>query len=383
MRTNRRELIAAALGIAAAAQARSADDPVAIPGKRPLILHNDRPEDLETPVNLLESYLTPVDSFFVRQHLPRPSAIEPEAHRITIGGMVAKPGQLSLSDLRKLPQFTVPATLECTGNGRGFYSPKVPGIQWGRGAVGNAEWRGPRLSDVLKLVGADPKAAFVEFDGADAGVLSTPDFVRSMPMKKAMHPATLLALSMNGETPQIHGFPVRLIVPGWDGTSWVKWVTRISTAPQEGKGFFMNPGYRYPKYALTPGTPARPAELEVIEGMPVKSTITSPEDQSKSSAGTLAIRGFAWAGEEAIERVEVSTDGGSKWRDAELVSPKLPFAWRQFRLDWKPPAPGFYTILSRATDTGGRVQPFVPAWNPSGYLWNGIDRVGVTVEKTA
>jgi sulfite oxidase len=383
MRTNRRELFAAALGIAAAAQSRGADDPVAIPGKRPLILHNDRPEDLETPVNLLQSYLTPVDSFFVRQHLLRPSPIEPEAHRITVNGMVGKPGQLSLADLRKLPQFTVPATLECTGNGRGFYSPKVPGIQWGRGAVGNAEWRGPRLGDVLKLVGADPKAAFVEFDGADAGLMSTPDFVRSMPMKKAMHPATLLALTMNGESPQIHGFPVRLIVPGWDGTSWVKWVTRISAAPEEGKGFFMNPGYRYPKYALPPGTPARPAELEVIEGMPVKSTITAPEDQSKAPAGVVAIRGFAWAGEQAVERVEVSTDGGSKWRDAELVSPKLPFAWRQFRLDWKPPEPGFYTILSRATDTAGRVQPFVPAWNPSGYLWNGIDRVGVTVEKTA
>jgi sulfite oxidase len=375
--------MAAALGIAAAAQARGADDPVAIPGKRPLILHNDRPEDLETPVKLLESYLTPVDAFFVRQHIPRPSPIDPAAHRITVNGMVSKPGQLSLADLRKLPQFTVPATLECTGNGRGFYSPKVPGIQWARGAVGNAEWRGPRLSDVLKLVGVDAKAAFVEFDGADTGVLSTPDFVRSMPMKKALHPATLLALSMNGETPQIHGFPVRLVVPGWDGTSWVKWVTRISPAAEEGKGFFMNPGYRYPKYALPPGTPARPAELEVIEGMPVKSTITSPEDQSKSPGGTVAIRGFAWAGEEAIERVEVSTDGGSKWRDAELVSPKLPFAWRQFRLDWKPSAPGFYTILSRATDTAGRVQPFVPAWNPSGYLWNGIDRVGVTVEKTA
>jgi DMSO/TMAO reductase YedYZ molybdopterin-dependent catalytic subunit len=375
--------MAAAFGLAAAAQVKGADDPVAIPGKRPLILHNDRPEDLETPVKYLDTYLTPVDAFFVRQHIPRPGKIDPEAHRITVNGMVSKPAQLSLADLRKLPQYTVPATLECTGNGRGFYTPKVPGIQWGRGAVGNAEWKGPRLSDVLKLVGADPKAAFLEFDGADAGVLSTPDFIRSMPMKKAMHPATLLALSMNGETPQMHGFPVRLIVPGWDGTSWVKWVQRISAAAEEGKGFFMNPGYRYPKYALPPGTPARPAELEVIEGMPVKSTITSPEDRSSAPLGTVAIRGFAWAGEEAIQRVEISTDGGSKWRDAELPSPKLPFAWRQFRLDWKPTEPGYYTILSRATDSAGRVQPIVPAWNPSGYLWNGIDRVGITVEKKA
>ncbi len=170
----------------------------------------------------------------------------------------AKPLQVSLADLRKLPQFTVTATLECTGNGRGFFTPKVPGIQWGRGAVGNAEWKGPRLSDVLKLAGADPKAGFIELDGADKGLLSTPDFIRSMPMKKVMHPATLLALSMNGESPAIHGFPVRLIAPGWDGTSWVKWVTRVSVTAEENKGFFMNPAYRYPKYALPPGTPAAP-----------------------------------------------------------------------------------------------------------------------------
>ena len=382
MRTNRRELLAAALGFAAV-PALAQDDSVVIPGKRPLILHNDRPEDLETPVNLLESYVTPVDSFFVRQHIPRPGPIDLEAYLLTLNGMVSKPAQLSLSDLRKLPQTTVTATLECTGNGRGFYSPKVPGIQWLRGGVGTAEWKGPRLSEVLKLAGADPKAAFLEFDGADTGVLSTPDFLRSMPMKKALHPATILALSMNGESPAIHGFPARLVVPGWDGTSWVKWVTRISVAAQEGSGFFMNPGYRYPRYALPPGTPARPAELDVIEGMPVKSTITSPEDQGKAGMGALAIRGFAWAGEEAIERVEVSTDGGSTWRDAALASPKLHFVWRLWHLDWTPPHPGYYTILSRATDSAGRVQPFVPAWNPSGYLWNGIDRVGVTVEKTA
>jgi DMSO/TMAO reductase YedYZ molybdopterin-dependent catalytic subunit len=372
-------MFAAMFAAAAVSQLQGEDDSVAIAGKRPMILHNDRPEDLETPLAYFDSFLTPVDAFFVRQHIPRPGPIDKQTHRLQVNGMASKPSQLSLADLEKLPQYTVPATLECTGNGRAFYTPKVPGIQWGRGAVGNAEWRGPRLSDVLKLAGVDPSAAWVEIDGADTGVLSTPDFVRSMPMKKAMHPATLLALSMNGETPAIHGFPVRLIVPGWDGTSWVKWVTRITAGAQPGNGFFMNPGYRYPKYALPPGTPAKPAELEVIEGMPVKSSITSPEDQSKAAMGTIPVRGFAWAGEEAIERVEISTDGGSKWRDAELSSPKLHFAWRLFHLDWKPGDPGYYTILSRATDSAGRVQPFVPAWNPSGYLWNGIDRVGVTV----
>ena len=352
-----------------------------IEGKRPMILHNDRPEDLETPPNYFQSWVTPVDEFFVRQHIPRPARLDPAAYKVTVDGMVSKSGPMTLADLRKLPQYTVPATLECTGNGRGFYSPKVPGIQWKRGAVGNAEWRGPRLSDVLKAAGMNSGAKHVMFDGADTGALSTPDFVRSMPMEKAMHPATILALSMNGEEPQIHGFPLRLIVPGWDGTSWVKWVTRISPQAEPAGGFFMNPGYRLPKYPVPPGTPARPNELEVIEGMPVKSSIMQPEENAKLTTAATTVRGIAWAGENAIEKVELSFDGGSRWVAAELSSQKLPFAWRLFHHSWTPATPGYYTILSRATDSGGRIQPFVPSWNPSGYLWNGIDRVGVTVEK--
>jgi DMSO/TMAO reductase YedYZ molybdopterin-dependent catalytic subunit len=383
---SRREVFAAlfAAGVAAPlpSSAQSNDAP-AIPGKRPMILHNDRPEDLESPGEYFTSWVTPVDAFFVRQHIPRPAEIDPNAFKITISGMVSRPMDVTLADLKKLPQYTVPATLECTGNGRGFYTPKVPGIQWKRGAVGNAEWQGPRLSDVLKLAGMSDGAAYIEFDGADTGVSKTPDFVRSMPVKKAMHPATLLALKMNGDAPQIHGFPARLIVPGWDGTSWVKWVTRITPQAQAGGGFFMNPGYRIPRIPLPPGTPARPAELEVIEGMPVKSSIMIPEDGAKFDGGTIAVRGIAWAGEEAIERVDVSFDGGSRWQPADLSPQKLHFAWRLWHVDWKPTGPGYYTILSRATDTAGRVQPFVPAWNPSGYLWNGIDRIGVTVEAKA
>ena len=327
MRPNRREIFTSLLAASAAArlsaQAQSgAQEPFVVPGKRPLILHNDRPEDLETPVRYLNTYLTSVDAFFVRQHLPVPEPIGKDAYRLEINGSVSKLLNLALADLEKLTQYTVTATLECTGNGRAFYSPKLPGIQWGRGAVGTAEWRGPRLSDVLKLAGVGSDAKFIEIDGADTGVASTPDFIRCMPLEKALQPGTLLALSMNGQAPAIHGFPARLVVPGWDGTSWVKWVVRLTARTDLTTGFFMNPGYRYPKYALPPGTPARPAELEVIEGMPVKSTITAPEDQASVPIGPIEIRGFAWAGEEAIERVEVSTDGGSRWHVAELVSPQ-------------------------------------------------------------
>jgi sulfite oxidase len=379
---NRRQIFAALMAAAASRIVKGAESGEPVAGKRPMILHNDRPEDLETPVRYFNSWLTPVDVFFVRQHLPRPAPIAAAAYRLAVNGMVAKPVELALADLQKLPQQTVPATIECTGNGRAFYSPRVPGVQWGRGAIGNAEWIGPRVSDVLKLAGTASGAAFLEADGADSGALATPDFVRSLPMKKAMHPSTILALKMNGQPiPDIHGFPVRLIVPGWDGTSSVKWVVRLSATDKAGSGFVMNPGYRYPKYNVTPGGAAKADELEVIEGMPVKSTITAPEDQSKLGQGAIAIRGFAWAGEHAIERVEVSTDGGGRWRDAVLSQPKLPFAWRLWSLDWQAREPGYYSILSRATDSAGRVQPFVAAWNPSGYLWNAIDRIGVTVEK--
>lgn len=381
MNPNRRQIFAAMLAATAARRLRGADQAPAIAGKRPMILHNDRPEDLETPLRYFDSWVTPVDAFFVRQHLPRPAPIDPAAYRLKINGLVGKECNLTLADLEKLPQHTVPATLECTGNGRGFYTPKVPGIQWGRGAVGNAEWSGPRLSDVLKLAGVDAKAKFLEIDGADTGVAQTPDFVRSMPMQKVMHPATLLALKMNGETPAIHGVPARLIVPGWDGTSWVKWVVRLTPTAAMSGGFFMNPAYRYPKYPVTPGTAARPEDLEVVEGMPVKSTLTAPEDGARIPFGPVTIKGFAWAGENAIERVEVSTHGGLKWEAAQLSPQKLPFAWRLFTLNWTPRAPGYHTIMARAVDTAGNEQPIVPPWNPSGYLWNGIDRIGVTVER--
>jgi len=263
----------------AAGAAYGQDGPVTIPGKRPMIVHNDRPEDLEKPLRYFDSWITPADAFFVRHHLPR-KPIDPAAYRLVVDGMVSKRQELTLADLQKLPQQTVAATIECTGNGRGFFTPKVPGIQWGRGAIGNAEWTGPRIADILALAGASASAAWLETDGADQGLATTPDFIRSLPMKKAYHPATILALKMNGQPlPDLHGAPARLIVPGWDGTSSVKWVIRMSAVAKETGGFFMNPGYRFPKYALPPGAPARPAELEVIEGMPVKSAITAPEDQ--------------------------------------------------------------------------------------------------------
>jgi sulfite oxidase len=383
MTSNRRELFATFLA-AAAARVLPAQDTVTIAGKRSLILHNDRPEDLETPARLFDSWITPADILYVRQHIPRPAPIEANTYRLAVTGLVSKPLSLTLADLERLPQQTVPATLECTGNGRAFFRPKVPGIQWSRGAIGNLEWSGPRVADVLALAGADSAAAFLEIDGADSGVAATPDFIRAIPISKAMDTSTLLALRMNGKPiPDIHGFPARLVVPGWNGTNFVKWVTRLSLTATRNNGFFMNPAYRFPKTPVPPGGAALAEDLEPIQGMPVKSTITAPEDQASLTLGAQVVRGFAWAGEEIIERVEVSTDGGSRWTDAELSPQKFRYAWRLFEHRWQAENSGYYTILSRATDSAGRVQPIVATWNPSGYLWNAIDRVDVKVEKKA
>jgi DMSO/TMAO reductase YedYZ molybdopterin-dependent catalytic subunit len=374
---SRRNAIASMFAIAAVGQAQ---EPVTIPGKRAMILHNDRPEDLETPLAYFDQWQTPNDAFFVRQHLPRPVINEAD-YRVSLGGRTEREIQLSLADIRKLPQHKIAAVLECTGNGRGFYQPRVPGIQWGRGAVGNAEWSGPRLIDVLKLAGADLGAGYVTLNGADVGLAKTPDFIRSLPMRKAIDPNTLLAMNMNGERlPDLHGFPLRLVTPGWDGTSWVKWVNSLTVANEQDQGFFMNPAYRFPKHPGLTGQPVDRADLEVIEGMPVKSYITGHADGDKIRLAATTLRGMAWAGEERITKVDVSTDGGSTWKSAELSEKGLPYTWRLWTLEWRPPAPGYFTVMSRATDSAGRVQPVVATWNPSGYLFNAIDRIGLLVE---
>ncbi len=364
----------------AAAALANGQDTITVMGKRPMILHNDRPEDLETPLAYFDQWLTPTDAFFVRQHLPRPTIVEAD-FRLSVDGRADREIKLSVAELRKLPQHKIPAVLECTGNGRGFYQPRVPGVQWGRGAVGNAEWSGPRLVDVLKLAGADLQSAYVTANGADVGVAKTPDFIRSLPMRKAIDPSTILAMDMNGSPiPELHGFPLRLVVPGWDGTSWVKWVNSLTVSNEQDQGFFMNPAYRYPKHPGPPGAPVDKADLEVIEGMPVKSYITGHADGQKIPMAASLLRGMAWAGEEHITKVEVSTDGGGTWRDAKLSPQTAPFTWRLWTLEWKPSQPGYYTVLSRATDSANRTQPMVAPWNPSGYLFNAIDRIGLTVE---
>ena len=359
----------------------SAQQALTFPGKRPMLVHNDFPEDLESPADYFDTWITPNDKFFVRQHLPRPK-VDAGKYRLDISGMVGTPLQLTLDDLKKLPQYKVPATLECAGNGRSFFRPRLAGLQWSKGAIGNAEWRGPRIADLLrKAGGASAAAKYGSFDGADTGVAKTPDFIRSIPLRKLNLETTILALEMNGEPlPELHGFPARLIVPGWDGASWVKWVTRMVLVDKPDPGFYMATGYKYPRRLTAPGVGAKPEDMETIEGMAVKSFFVKPADQAKVKLGPVSLQGVAWGGENRIMRVEVSVDGGAKWQDAKMSSQNFPFAWRLWNFEWTPAQPGYYTAAVRATDSAGRTQPIEAPWNPSGYLWNSIERLGLMVE---
>jgi DMSO/TMAO reductase YedYZ molybdopterin-dependent catalytic subunit len=197
-----------------------------------------------------------------------------------------------------------------------------------------------------------------------------------------MHDSTILALEMNGQPlPQIHGGPVRLIVPGWDGASWVKWVSSIQAQAQSNPGFYMATAYKYPRVASAPGGAVKPEDMEVLEGMAVKSFFARPEAESKAKVGAaVALAGIGWGGENRIVRVEVSADGGASWKPAALGREDHPFAWRTFSHSWTPTKPGYHVLCCRATDSAGRTQPIDAAWNPSGYLNNSIERLGVTVE---
>ncbi len=353
---------------------------VVVPGKEKMIVRSLKYMDLEMPAYLLNSWLTPVELFYVRNHLPMPRVNLAE-WRLTVTGEVEKPLELSLADLQRLEPASVTNTMECAGNGRSFYQPRVPGIQWARGGVGNAAFAGPRLADVLRRAGVKATGKHVAFNGLDEPPGKVPDFIRSIPIEKAMDPDTLLATTMNGAPLKLeHGFPVRAVVPGWLGAASVKWLIEIHVIDREFEGNFMKPGYRFPTRPVPPGGEISPDETATIKGLPVKSIIARPGDGAYVKRGAVRITGAAWAGEQTVTRVEVSTDHGKTWKSAELGREKAKYAWRLWEYTWKPPAPGAYVLMSRATDSAGRTQPAEAAWNPSGYLWNVIDKVHIHVE---
>jgi DMSO/TMAO reductase YedYZ molybdopterin-dependent catalytic subunit len=352
-----------------------------VPGKEKLIIRSLRFYDLETPVNLLDSWITPVNLFFVRNHMSEPAEFDADTYRLKVSGEVEYPLALTLAELRKMTPATVTNTLECAGNGRAFYTPHVPGVQWQRGAVGNARWTGPRMKDLLDRAGVKSTAKFVAFFGLDEPPEKVPKFVRGIPVEKAMDPDTLLAMQMNGAPlTKHHGYPVRALTPGWIGAASCKWLAEIRVLDKEYEGNFMNPGYRMPVQPVPPGG-AVTGETRPVTRLGVKSLITRPSDGTKVKVGApVQLSGVAWAGEADVTKVEVSDDGGKTWQAAQLGKDHAKYAWRLWQYAWKPAKAGEYAVMVRASDSTGRVQPDNPGWNPSGYLWNGIERVKIHVQ---
>lgn len=355
--------------------------PSVAPGKEKLLVRSLRPPDYETPVALLDSWITPVDHFYVRSHMPVPMGLEASTWTLSIDGEVNQTVTVGLDELRKMPATTITTTLECAGNGRAFFDPPVAGIQWTKGAVGNARWTGVHLADLLKRAGVKNTGRFVMMNGADRPLGAMPDYVRQVPIEKALHPDTILAYDMNGHPlAPIHGFPLRAIVPGWEGAYAVKWLTSLRVVDREFDGFWVATAYRYPVKRVAPGATVDPKDMAPLTGLVVKSLLTRPLDGTTVAPGKVEVAGFAWAGETDIARVDVSTDHGASWQQARLVGEKAKYAWRRFEHAFDAARPESYVILSRATDASGRAQPIVPPWNPSGYLWNAPDSVRIEVK---
>ncbi|MGC2473332.1 MAG: sulfite oxidase [Candidatus Sulfotelmatobacter sp.] len=344
-----------------------------------MIVRSARFFDLETPVEYLNVWLTPVPHFFVRNHMHEPSELDAATWRLTVGGEVEKPITLSLSELVKFDSHSVVDTLECAGNGRSLQRPQVPGIQWGKGAVSTAKFSGPRLRDVLQRAGVKSSGKHIMFRGLDEVPGKVPPFIRSIPIEKALDADTLVATHMNGAPlTKHHGFPARALVPGWIGAASCKWLSEIKVLDSEFVGNFMSPGYRLPNQPIKPGDAVKPEDTHPLTALNVKSVISGPLDGSSLKSGRIVVQGAAWAGEADVAKVEISIDGGSTWAPATLGHEQAHYAWRLWRHGFAA-KPGEYSILSRATDTRGRVQPEAPLWNPSGYLYNAIDQVKIHV----
>jgi DMSO/TMAO reductase YedYZ molybdopterin-dependent catalytic subunit len=337
--------------------------------------------DLEMPSEYATSWITPVPHFFVRNHMLEPASVNLGKWKLTVSGEVDNPLTLTLTELNHLEQHSIVNTLECAGNGRGFQKPKVPGIQWQRGAVGTARFSGPRLKDILQRAGVRSSGKHVMFRGLDQVPGNVPPFIRSIPIEKASDPDTLVATRMNNALLTLyHGFPARALVPGWIGAASCKWLTEIKILDKEFDGNFMKPGYRYPNQPVAPGATVAPEDTHPLTALTVKSMIASPGEGARVRGRMNEIHGVAWAGEADVEKVEVSTDGGATWSPAVLGKEQSRYAWRIWSQRWQPPKSGDYVIMTRATDSRGRVQPETAAWNPSGYLYNAVDKVNVSVE---
>jgi sulfite oxidase len=350
--------------------------------RRRLLQLNGYAINAETPLDALTTYITPNDLFFVRSHW-NPAYASPKSLKswsLTVDGEVERPLRLSLADLKRMTRTTVTCVLQCAGNGRALYKPSVPGVQWSYGAVGNARWTGVRVKDVLAQAGLKAGARHLHSFGSDKPPQNVPPFHRSIELEKILEDG-VLAFEMNGEAlQQPHGAPLRLVVPGWAGDHWMKWITRLSPQADAQKGFYMDTAYRWPLKPGEPGVAFKPDEMKPVTDLFVKSNFTEVPAAAKVGV-PVTLHGFAFSGAPDIAKVEVSDDDGATWKDAALDAQHDSYAWRLWSFRWEPKAPGKVTFLARATDSRGSVQPKEAVWNQSGYLYNAWH--AATVEVTS
>ena len=345
--------------------------------------HSERPLTGSVPAHEHDFDATPNERMFVRNNLTTP-LIDINTHRLRITGLVEKELEWSVFDLAK--QFrtvSMQGMLECAGSGRAGFQPRASGTPWlETGGMGCPMWGGVRLSEILRAAGVRPGAAHVAGHGGDPGLVPTAaPVIRSIPMAKAMNEGTLVAWSMNGAPlPWVHGYPLRLVVPGWVGSASTKWLHTLMVLDAPYKGTYMTSSYVMPRTPVAPGEKLPPDTVST-EAWPIKSIITSPAPSARVK-GNVQVRGRAWVGEGRVERVEISADEGKTWQRADLAraDPLHPYAWRTFTYEHRAQRPGYVTFLARAWDDRGNAQPAVPQWNPLGYFWNGWHRVGVVVE---
>ncbi|MBX9710332.1 MAG: molybdopterin-dependent oxidoreductase [Xanthobacteraceae bacterium] len=355
---------------------------VKYPQKRQMIGLTSRPPQLETPFSVFnENVITPNDAFFVRYHLADvPLDIDPDKFSVGIKGKVDKPLTLSLADIKKMPSVEIVAVNQCSGNSRGFFEPRVAGGQLGNGAMGNARWKGVPLKAVLDKAGVQQGAKQVVFGGMDGPVMDkTPDFAKALDIDHARDGEVMLAYAMNGEPlPVLNGFPLRLIVPGYYGTYWVKHLNEINVIDTTFENFWMKTAYRIPDNecaCVDPGT--APKSTVPINRFNVRSFITSVTNGAKLKAGTTVLKGIAFDGGKGIKEVAVSTDDGKTWLPAKLGKDLGNYSFREWTLPVKLSA-GTYNLKVRATNNAGQVQPMTATWNPAGYMRNVIETTSVT-----
>ena len=356
-----------------------------IPGKNGLSILNNRPLNAETPSHLLDDTITPNDRHFIRNNGLVPQ-IDATDWTLTVDGEVHTPLVLTLEQLKRFKQYTYALQIECGGNGRAGFNPPAKGNQWTYGAIGCATYTGVKMRDVLHSAGLKNSAVYTGYYGEDPHLSGDPNKIpisRGTPISKALDEHTLIAWEMNGQPlPALHGFPLRVVTPGWPGSTSIKWLKRIFVRNKEHDGPKMGGySYRVPRYTVSPGSHISKNDMKIIESMPVKSLITFPKSPlNLKNKKSFLVRGHAWAGDRSVKAVDLSINFGASWLETSLAAPINPYAWQNWNTVINFPQKGYYEIWARATDIAGEMQPMVvPGWNPKGYLNNAMHRIAVNV----